>query len=57
MIEGFRKPLRLDISDKNGGLIVYLRLYLLSRLLTKFEMSSGIQAIPFEVKVREEKFF
>ena len=48
---------RLDISDENGGLLVYLRSYLLSRLLTKFEISSGIQAIPVEINIREEKFF
>ena len=57
IIEGFHKPLRLDISDKSGGLLVYVRLYLLSRQLTKFEIPSGIQAIPFEVNIRKEKWF
>ena len=41
IIEGFHKPLRLDISDKSGGLLVYVRLHLLSRQLTKFEIHSG----------------
>ena len=53
MIERFNKPLGLDISDKSGGLLVYVRSYLLSRHLTKFD----IQAIPFEVNIRKEKWF
>ena len=36
IMEEFHKPLRLDICDKSGGLLVYVRLYLLSRQLTKF---------------------
>ena len=57
IIEGFRKPLRLDISDKSGGLLVYVRSHLLLRQLTKFEIPSDIQAIPFEVNMRKEKWF
>ena len=57
IIEGFHKPLRLDISDKSGGLLVYGRSYLLSSQLAKFEIPSDIQAIPFEVNMRKEKWF
>ena len=50
MTEGFHKPPRLDVSDKNGGLLVYVRSYLLSSLQsTNFEIPSDIEAIPFEV--------
>ena len=56
IIEGFHKPLRLNISDKSGGLLVYVRSYLLSRQLTKFEIPSDIQAVPFEVNIRKEKW-
>ena len=55
--ERFHKPLRLDISDKSGGLLVYVRSHLLSRQLTKFKIPSDIQAIPFEVNMRKEKWF
>ena len=55
IIERFNKPLKLDISDKSGGLLVYVRQYLLSRQLTKFEIPSDIQDIPFEVNIRKEK--
>ena len=55
IIEGFHKPLRLDISDKSGGLLV-VRSHLLSRQLTKFKIPSDIQAIPFEFNMRKEKW-
>ena len=57
IIEGFHQPLRLDISDKSGALLVYVRSHLLSRQLTKFKISSDIQAIPFQVNMRKEKWF
>ena len=57
IIERFSKPLKLDISDKSGGLLVYVRQYLLSRQLTKFEIPSDIQDIAFEVNIRKEKWF
>ena len=38
IIEGFHEPLRLDISDKSSGLLAFIRSYLLSRPLTKFEI-------------------
>ena len=49
IIERFFKPLRLDISNKSGGLLTYVTSYLLSRQLTKFEIPSDIQAVSFEV--------
>ena len=35
IIDGFHKPLRVDILDKSGGLLVYVTSYLLSRELKK----------------------
>ena len=61
MIEGFHKPFRLDIANECGGLLVnvsiVIRSYLLSLQLTKFKIPSEIQAIPFEVTMRKEKWF
>ena len=36
--DGFHKPLRLDATDKSGGLLVYVRSYLLLCQLTKHEI-------------------
>ena len=38
-IDGFHKSLRLDATDKSGGLLVCFRLYLPLRQLTKHEIS------------------
>ena len=34
-IDGLHKPLRQDVTKKSGGLLVYVRLYLLLLQLTK----------------------
>ena len=56
-IDGFHKPLRLDATDKSGGLLVYVRSYLPLRQLTKHEIPSDIQALVFEINLRKEKWF
>ena len=53
----FTKPLRLDATDKSGGLLVYVRSYLPLRQLIKNEISSDIQALVFEINLRKEKWF
>ena len=55
--EWFHKPPRLDISDKSRDLLIYVSSHLLSCQLTKFEIPSDIQGIPFEVNMRKEKWF
>ena len=54
-IYGFNKPLRLDVTDKSGGLLVYVRSYLPLRQLTKHKISSNIQALVFKINLRKEK--
>ena len=57
LIEVFPKPLKLDVSDRSGGLLVYLRSHIPSHQLIKFKASSTIQAILFEINLRKEKWF
>ena len=57
LIEAFPKSLKLDVSDRTGGLLVYLRSYIPSHQLIKFQASSTIQAILFEINLRKEKWF
>ena len=52
----FHKPLRLDATDKSGGLLVYVRSYLLLCQLTKHEIFSDIQALVLEINLRKEKW-
>ena len=51
----YYKPYRLDISDRQGELLVYIKSHLLSRRLTNYIMSKNVQIIPFELNLRKEK--
>ena len=55
MLRGYHKPYRLDISDRKGGLLVYIQSHLPSRLLKNFDIPSNIQIIPFELNLKKEK--
>ena len=56
LLPGYHKPFRLDISDRKGGLLVYVKSYLPSRLLKSFDIPNDIQIIPFELNLRKEKW-
>ena len=50
------KPYRLDISDKQGGLLIYVKAHLPSRLLSNLISTKYIQEVPFELNLRKEKW-
>ena len=52
IIPGYHKPYRLDISDRQGGLLVYIKSHLPSRLLSIHSSPKDIQAIQFELNLR-----
>ena len=54
-IDGFHKPLSLNVTDKGGGLLVYVRSYLPLRQLKKHKISSDIPDVAFEINLRKEK--
>ena len=56
MLPGYHKPYCLYISDRKGGLLVYIKSHLLSRLLKNFDIPSNIQIIPSELNLRKEKW-
>ena len=56
-IDGIHKTHRLDVTDKKGGLLVYVRSYLPLPQLTKHKIYSDIQALVFEINIRKEKWF
>ena len=53
---GFHKPLRMDVSSRRGGLLVFIKSSLPSKMLTKFKLSNNIQIIPFELNLRKDKW-
>ena len=55
-ILGFKKPLRLDVTENSGGILVYVRDNLISRKIPDVDVPNDIQVIPFEINVRKRKW-
>ena len=56
LLPGYHKPDRLDISDKQGGLLIYIKAHLPSRLLSNHMSPNDIQTISFKLNLRKEKW-
>ena len=56
ILDGYHTPYRLDVNSKNGGLLVYVKSSIPSRSLSCNEDCNSIQAIPFEINLRKEKW-
>ena len=48
--------MRLDITSNRDGMLVYIKFSLLSRIMSNFKLPENIQIIPFELKLRKEKW-
>ena len=55
-LEGYYSPFRLDITKQIGGLLVYIRSSIPSRQFSYESICDSIQAIPFEINLRQEKW-
>ena len=56
ILPGYHKHYRLDVTDKQAGLLVYIRSHLPSKPLSTHNISNDIQVIPFEVNLKKEKW-
>ena len=55
VLVGYHLPYRLDITDKKGVLMVFVKSHIPSRRLNDFKISSNIKIIPFEINLRKDK--
>ena len=55
-ITGFKTPLRLDVNENSGGLLVYIEEDILSKELQGIRIPNGIQAVPAERNIRKAKW-
>ena len=55
-IEGYYSPFRLDITKPSGGLLVYIKSSIPSTQLSYGSICNSIQAIRFEINLRQEKW-
>ena len=51
ILPGCHKPYWLDTTDKQGGLLVYIKSHLRSRLLSIHNTANHIQVIPCELNL------
>ena len=56
VLDGYRKPFRLDISASTGGLLTYVNSKIPSRQLFSFSLPSDIQCIAIELNLRKQKW-
>ena len=55
-LEGYHTPYRLDINNKSGGILVYVKSSIPSRCLCYEELRISIQPIPFEINLTKKKW-
>ena len=56
LLDNYNQPFRLDINSKNGGILVYVKSSVPSRKLKCDVLLKSIQAIPFGLNFRKEKW-
>ena len=56
VINGYKKPFRLDIHAKSGGLLVYVNENIPSRILSQFIFEKNMQILPVELNLRKQKW-
>ena len=55
LIEGYKTPSRLDVSERSGGILVYVKDSLITKEL-KVTVTHDIQAVFFELNLRKQKW-
>ena len=56
LLDNYHQPFRLDINSKSGGILVYVKSSVLSRKMKYDVLLKSIQAIPFDLNWRKEKW-
>jgi hypothetical protein len=56
LIDGYKKPYRLDVSDTKGGLLTFVRDDIPSRPLNSFKIPNNIQITPIEFNFKKQKW-
>ena len=56
VIDGYKKPYRLDISGKSGGLLVYVNKDIPSKQVLSYKLAEDMQVVPVEINLRKQKW-
>ena len=55
-IPGYSSPFRLDVSSTSGGILVFIKEHIPSKLLNKLKIPSNLQILPIEINLRKTKW-
>ena len=55
LLPGMRKPFRLDVTTRKGGLLAFVNNDIHSKYLRNFHLPGDIQAIPLEINLKQRK--
>ena len=56
LIPGYSSPFRLDVSSTSGGILVFIKETVPSKLLKKIDIPSNLQILPIEINLRKSKW-
>ena len=56
LLDGFKKPYRLDRCSKGGGLLLFVRDDISSRLLTEYKTPTNVECIFIEISIRKKNW-
>ena len=55
-IQDYKIPFYLDVSDKSGGLLVYVKIGIPTRRLLSFSLPQDIQVIAIELRLKRTRW-
>ena len=56
LLDGFKKSYRLDCCSKGGGLLLFVRGDILSRILTEYKTLTNVECIFIEISIRKKNW-
>ena len=56
LLDGFSKPYRLDRCSNGGGILLYVKHYISSRLLTDHRLPDNVECLFTEINIRNKKW-
>ena len=56
VFEGYHSPYGSDVSNRSGGILVYVKSSIPSRRLSCENLCDSVQAVPFEINLRKGKW-
>ena len=55
-MDGFKKPYRLDVTTSSGGLLIYVKASLPSKIINRYGFQQNVQSIAMELNVANKKY-